>query len=185
MRPSFLSYKMPDLGGPEHGCFSKMPKHNPEIGKGYFRTTYQDDYLKNFEDKKFKPATGQIFSSTETYCGIPSNYEPIDKKHISSKLVNEKYNPNPERKYNTEIQRTWIYHRDPAIQGIEDFKIDYATKRPIPKEVPFMTLPMKNSEEYQKVQHQTYVQCGHKISDITKKRLKEMAELKKQKEGIA
>ena len=48
-----------------------------------------------------------------------------------------------------------------------------------------MTLPMKNNEEYQKMQYQTYIKCGHKISDITRKRLKEMAEIKKQKEGVA
>ena len=185
MRPSFLSYKRPDLGGADYGCFAKLPRHTPEIGKGYFRTTYQDDYLKKHEDKKFKPFTGQIFSTTGTYCGIPSNYELINKKYISSKLINEKYNPNTERKYNTEIQRTWIYHRDPAIQGIEEFKIDHATRRPIPKEIKFMTLPMKNQEEYQNIQHQNFVQCGHKISDITRKRLIEMAEIKKQKEGVS
>jgi hypothetical protein len=48
-----------------------------------------------------------------------------------------------------------------------------------------MTLPMKNDEEYQNMQYQTYVKCGHKISDITKKKLKEMAEAKKAKEGVA
>ena len=114
-----------------------------------------------------------------------SDHISIDKKHISSLLVNEKYNPNKERKYNTEIQRTWTYHRDPAIEAIEDFKIDNASKRPWPKEIKFMTLPMKNNEEYQKMQYQTFIKSGHKISDITRKRLKEMAEIKKQKEGVA
>ena len=185
MRFSLLSYKMPELGGPNHGCFAKLPKHPPEVGKGFFKTTYQDDFLKKFEEKKFKPMTGQIFSTTNTFSGLPSNHEPIDKKNISSKLVNEKYNPNPERKYNTEIQRTWTYHRDPAIQAIEDFKIDNASRRPWPNEIKFMTLPMKNNEEYQNMQYQTYVKCGHKISDITRKKLKEMAEAKKAKEGVA
>ena len=185
MRFSLLSYKMPELGGPDHGCFAKLPKHPPEVGKGFFKTTYQDDFLKRFEDRKFKPVSGQILSTTGTFSGLPSNHEPTDKKYISSKLVNEKYNPNPERKYNTEIQRTWTYHRDPAIQAIEDFKIDNASRRPWPQEIKFMTLPMKNNEEYQNMQYHTYVKCGHKISDITKKKLKEMAEAKKAKEGVA
>ena len=38
--------------------------------------------------------------------------------------------------------------------------------------IKFMTLPMKNNEEYQNMQYQTYVKCGHKISDITKKLFK-------------
>ncbi len=114
-----------------------------------------------------------------------SNHVSIDKKHISSKLINEKYNPNPERKYNTEIQRTWTYHRDPAIQAVEDLKVDNATRRPWPKEIKFMTLPMKNNEEYQKMQNQVFIHCGHIISDITRKRLIEMAEAKKCKEGVA
>ena len=174
MRFSLLSYKMPELGGPNYGCFAKLPKHPPSVGKGFFKTTYQDDFLKRFEDRKFKSITGQILSSTNTFSGLRSNYVSVDKKHITSKLVNEKYNPNKERKYNTEIQRTWTYHRDPAIEAIEDFKIDNASKRPWPKSIKFMTLPMKNNEEYQKMQYQTYIKCGHKISDITRKRLKEM-----------
>jgi len=185
MRFSLLSYKMPELGGPNHGCFGKLPKHPPSVGKGFFKTTYQDDFLKKFQDGKFKPITGKILISTNNFCGIPSNYEPIDKKYISSKLVNEKYNPNRERKYNTEIQRTWTYHRDPAISAIEDFKVDNASRRPWPKEIKFMSLPMKNNQEYQDMQCKTYVHCGHKISDITRKKLKEMAEAKKAKEGVA
>ena len=185
MRFSLLSYKMPELGGPNHGCFAKLPKHLPSEGKGFFKTTYQDDFLKRFEDRKFKPITGQILSATNTFSGMRSNHVSVDKKYISSLLVNEKYNPNPERKYNTEIQRTWTYHRDPAIQAVEDFKVDNATRRPWPKEIKFMTLPMKNNEEYQKMQYQTYIHCGHKISDITRKKLKEMAEAKKAKEGVA
>ena len=185
MRFSLLSYRMPELNGPNHGCFAKLPKHLPEEGKGFFNTTYRDDFLHKFEAQKFKPFTGQIFSSTHTFSGIRSDYLSVDKKHISSLLVNEKYNPNKERKYNTEIQRTWTYHRDPAIKAVEELKIDNASRRPWPKDIKFMSLPMKNNEEYQKMQNQTYVHCGHKISDITKKRLKEMAQAKKQKEGIA
>ena len=41
-----------------------------------------------------------------------------------------------------------------------------------------MSLPMPNKEENQKMQYHIYVNCGHKLSDITKKKLKEMAEKK-------
>ena len=64
-------------------------------------------------------------------------------------------------------------------------KIDNATRRPWPQEIKFMSLPMYNKEENQKNQYNIYVNCGHKLSDITKKKLKEMAEAKKAKEGVA
>ena len=185
MRFSLLSYRMPELGGPNHGCFAKLPKHPPSVGKGFFKTTYQDDFLKRFEEKRFKPLSTQILSSTKTFSGLRSNYVSVDKKHISSLLVNEKYNPNPERKYNTEIQRTWTYYRDPAIKAVEENKINNVSRRPWQKDIKFMSLPMKNEEEYQKLQHQNFIHCGHRISDITRKKLIEMAEEKKCKEGVA
>ena len=185
MRFSLLSYRMPELGGPDHGCFAKLPKYPPEAGRGFYHTTYQDDFCKKFEDHKFRPVTGRILNSTQTFSGLPSDFVPVDKVHISTKLINESYNKMPERKYNTEMQRTWTYHRDPAIYAVQNLGIDNAKRRPETKEVKFMTLPMKNKEEYQNMQHQAYVHCGHQISDITRKKLKEMAEIKKAKEGVA
>ena len=58
---------MPELGGPNHGCLAKFPKHPQEVGKGFFKTSYQDDFLKKFEDRKFKVLSGQIMSSTGTF----------------------------------------------------------------------------------------------------------------------
>ena len=182
MRFSLMSYEMPEVSGPKYGCFSKIPRHPPEIKKGLFKSTYMDDYLSRFENVKFKPATSDILTSTGIYSGIRSDYEPIDKKFISSKLVNERYNKDSESKYNTEVQRIWIYKRDPAIRAVEDLKIDNASRKPWPEEIKFMSLPMYNQEEYQKMQYHTYVNCGHKLSDISKKKLKEMAEAKKAKE---
>ena len=182
MRFSLMTYKMPEVSGPKYGCFSNIPRYAPQTTKSLFKSTYKDDFLSGFEKSKFKAASGEILKSTGIYSGMYSEYEPIDKKHISSKLINERYNKSTERKYNTEIQRSWTYHRDPAIQAVEDLKIDNASKRPCPEEIKFMSLPMYNKEENQKMQYQIYVNCGHKLSDITKKKLKEMAEAKKAKE---
>ena len=173
---------MPEVSGPKYGCFSNIPRYPPLTTKGQFKSTYQDDFLSGFEKSKFKAASGEILKSTGICSGMYSEYEPINKKHISSLLVNERYNKSTERKYNTEIQRSWTYHRDPAIQAVEDLKIDNASKRPWPEEIKFMSLPMYNKEENQKMQYHIYVNCGHKLSDITKKKLKEMAEAKKAKE---
>ena len=177
-----MSYKMPEITGPKSGYFSKIPRHPPEIKKGLFKSTYQDDCLSQFEKSKFKSATGEILRSTGINSGIPSEYESINKKHINSLLANERYNKSHESKYNTEVQRSWTYHRDPAIKAVEDLKIDNATRRPWPQEIKFMSLPMYNKEENQKNQYHIYVNCGHKLSDSTKKKLKEMAKAKKAKE---
>ena len=183
MRFSLMSYQMPEVSGPKSGCFAKVPRHPPLITKGHFKSIYQQDFLSKFEKSKFRSASGDFLASVGVNSGMPSEYQPIDKKHISSKLINERYNKDPESKYNTEIQRSWIYHRDPAIEAVEDLKIDNATRRPWPQKIQFMSLPMKNNEENQKRQYQIYVNCGHKLSDITKKKLKEMAEAKKAKEA--
>ena len=143
MRFSLLSYKMPILDGQNYGCFAKMPKYSPSEGKGFFTTTYRDDFIKKFDERRFKPITSQILSSSNKFSGIRSNYLSTDKKHISSLLINEKYNQNKERKYNTEIQRTWTYYRNPAIKAVEELIIDNATRRPWPKEIKFLSLPMK------------------------------------------
>ena len=182
MRFSLMSYKMPDISGPQNGCFSKIPRHPPFITKGLFKSTYQEDFLLRFEKSKFKSVTGEILKNSGINSGMQSEYEPINKKHISSLLVNERYNKNPECKYNTEVQRSWTYHKDPAIRAIEELKIDNASRRPWPKEIKFMSLPMQNEEENQKRNYHIYINCGHKLSDITKKKLKEMAEAKKAKE---
>ena len=111
-----------------------------------------------------------------------SDYLSLNKKYISSKLINERYNNGNEPKSNTEIQRSWTYHLDPAIEAVEKLKIDNASTIPLAKEVQYMSLPMFNDEERRKMNYYNYVKCGHKLSDITKRKLKEMAKARKIKE---
>ena len=61
MRFSLLSYKMTELGGPNYGCFSKLPKHPPEEGKGFYKTTYQDDFLKNLKIEDLSQQLARFF----------------------------------------------------------------------------------------------------------------------------
>ena len=173
---------MPEISGPSSGCFSKIPRHPPQITKGLFKSTYQDDFLTKFGN--FKSCNGISSQALGNSGGISSTYEPLERKHISSKLINERYNNGSELKYNTENQRTWTYIKDPAIEAVETLKIDNASKRPWNEEIKFMSLPMYNDQECQKMRYQINVTCGHKLSDITKKKLKEMAEQKKKKEEI-
>ena len=177
-----MSYKMPDVSGPKYGCFSKVPRHSPDNFKVNFRSIYQDSYLSRFQHSKFKSITGEILTNTGINGGIKSDFLPLNKKHISSKLINERYNNGNEPKSNTEIQRSWTYHLDPAIEAVEKLKIDNASTIPLAKEVQYMSLPMFNDEERRKMNYYNYVNCGHKLSDITKRKLKEMAKARKIKE---
>ena len=173
---------MPDVPGPKYGCFAKVPKYNPDNFKVNFQSLYQDDYLSRFKNSKFKSITGEILTNQGIYCGMKSDYLPLNKKHISSKLINERYNNGGEAKSNTEIQRSWTYHSDPAIEAVKNININKRSSLPIEKEVEFMSLPMHNDEERRKMEYYNYVRCGHKLSDITKRKLKEMAKARKIKE---
>ena len=177
-----MSYKMPEVSGPKYGCFAKVPSYPPDNSKINFRSIYQDSYLTRFQHSKFKSITGEILTNKGIYSGMKSDFVPFNKKHISSKLINERYNNGNESKSNTEIQRSWTYHSDPAIEAIEKLKIDNASRVPIEKEVEYMSLPMYNDEERRKMNYYKYVKCGHKLADITKKKLKEMAKARKDRE---
>lgn len=185
MNFSLLSYEMPEVGGTKYGCFAKIPYHDKEYHQNSYSTSYKDSFCKKFDDNNYMPTTGQMFQHNNIWSGVSSEYEMVERKKITSKLLSESYNRDPERKYNTEIQRTWINHRDPAIKGVEDQKIDNASQRPQTQEIKLLTLPMQNREEYLDFHKKVYGNCGHKISDITRKKLEEMAKLKKQKEGVA
>ena len=182
MRFSLMTYQMPEIKGPQFGCFAKIPHHPPLVTKGFLKSTYQDDYLSRF--KNFKSSSGSMAEITGTSSGMISSFEPVDQKHISSKLVNERYNNGPERKYNTEIQRTWIYQKDPGIYAVENLKIDNRARKPWTQDIKFMSLPMFNDEECQKMRYKNNVSCGYKLSDITKRKLKEMAEQRKKREQM-
>ncbi len=173
---------MPEVSGPKYGCFAKVPSYPPDNSKINFRSIYQDSYLTRFQHSKFKSITGEILTNKGIYSGMKSDFVPFNKKHISSKLINERYNNGNEAKTNTEIQRSWTYHSDPAIEAIEKLKIDNASKIHLGEEVKYMSLPMFNDEEKRKRDHLIYVNCGHKLSDITKRKLKEMAKARKLKE---
>ncbi len=173
---------MPEVSGPKYGCFAKVPRYKPDTSKFNFRSIYQDSYLSPFQNSKFKSITGEILTNTGIYSGMRSDYLPLNRKFISSKLINERYNNGNEAKSNTEIQRSWTYHADPAIEAVEKFKINDGRNLQKDKEVEFMSLPMHNEEERGKIEYYNYVKCGHKLSDITKRKLKEMAKARKLKE---
>ena len=173
---------MPEVSGPRYGCFAKVPRYSPDNSKENFRSIYQDSYLSRFQHSKFKSITGEILTNNGVYSGMKSDFLPLNKKHISSKLINERYNNSNEAKSNTEIQRSWTYHSDPAINAITKLNIDNASNIPIPQEVEFMSLPMFNHEERRKMIYYNNVNCGHKLSDITKRKLKEMAKARKDRE---
>ena len=180
MRFSLMTYEMPPIKGPSYGCFSKIPRHPPEVKKGLFKSTYQDDFLSRFGN--FKSNNGKTNAVLGIGSGLDSTYEQSDRKYYTSKLINERYNTEPERKYNTQIQRTWIYKKDPGIDAVENLKIDNSSRKPWNEEIKFMSLPMYNDQEVQKMRYKVNHSCGYKLSDITKKKLKEMAEKRKKKE---
>lgn len=73
-----------------------------------------------------------------------------------------------EPKYNTETQRTWINHRDSAIQAIEDYKIDNTQTIRLPRIDNELSFPMDNDKEYGTVRSKSLHGCPKRLTDITK-----------------
>ena len=169
MRVSMLSYKMPELGGPQTGCFSKMPKHSTSEGQRYFQTTYQDSYSKHYDDNKFAPKPNAAFQVEKQFCGSTSNWQPADKIKITTQLISEKYNNGSEPKYNTEVQRTWINYRDPGVRAVHDLGIDNTqTLRVVPQNDNDLSLTMQSDKLYGDVKEKTLYGCPKKFTYVTK-----------------
>ena len=170
MRVSILSYKMPPLGGTQYGCFSKIPSLSPNEKKNYFETTYRQSYCDKFKREGYRPRTSNMFNNRGVWSGLISNYEPNDRIRISTQLISEKYNNGNEPKYNTECQRTWINYRDPGVRAVNDWGFDNTGKKFLPNVDNYLSYPMWNDREYEKVRSKTFFGCPRKISDITKRK---------------
>ena len=117
---------------------------------------------------KFKPKSNKMFGLENKFSGTESKFEPIDKIKITTKLISEKFNEKGDPKYNTEIQRTWINHRDPGIRAVNDLGIDNTKCFPFPKIDNELSLTMYNDKEYNRVRAKSVFGCPRKFSDITK-----------------
>ena len=82
MRFSILSYKMPQLSGPQYGCFAKLPRLSPNEKKNYFETTYRTSYCDKFTNQGYRPKTSNMFDKRGVWSGLISNYEPNDRIQI-------------------------------------------------------------------------------------------------------
>ena len=166
-----LSYKMPELNGPNYGCFAKLPRHSPSDGQRYFQTTYQDSYSQRFNDHKYTPIPNSAFQVEHKFCGSSSNWQPADRIRITTQLISEKYNNGSEPKYNTEIQRTWINHRDPGVRAINDLGIDNTrvlTTTNSHKDND-LSLTMQSDKLYNDVKAKTFYGCPKRFTDVTKR----------------
>ena len=46
-----MSYKMPEITGPKSGCFSKIPRHPPEIKNGYLNRLIKMIFYQNLKNQ--------------------------------------------------------------------------------------------------------------------------------------
>ena len=170
MRVSMLSYKMPELNGPNYGCFSKLPRHPPSEGQRYFQTTYRDSYSQRFNEHKYTPKPNSAFQVEHKFCGSASNWQPADRLKITTQLISEKYNNYSEPKYNTEVQRTWINHRDPAVRAVTDLGIDNTkiNHSLLPRKDNGLSLTMQSDKLYNDLKAKTFYGCPKKFTDVTK-----------------
>jgi hypothetical protein len=98
MRVSLLSYKMPEVGGTQHGVFSKIPRHDLYEYKRYFDTSYNNSYVNYFENKnenRNKNASCELTihsaKNSNKFAGLNSDFLKSDRIKITTKLISEKY----------------------------------------------------------------------------------------------
>jgi hypothetical protein len=112
------------IAGPTHGFGATVKRFDKDHGKAYFETTNHNFYG---APKREDPTEAvQSFSKTFHTDAGGRNYDPKQGLKKLSGLTAEVYNTSADPQEHTEVQRTWIYRRDNAIeavkQGLEDAK---------------------------------------------------------------
>lgn len=103
-----------EIKAPRTGFGAVVQRHDPEYGKSYFDTTNYDFYGK---PKREAPKEAvEEFTKTFSKAGGQRNYDPKQGVKKLSGLTGEVYNTSADPQSHTEVQRTWIYRKDNAIE---------------------------------------------------------------------
>ena len=105
------------IAGPERGFGSIVKKFDKDYGKPYFNTTNHDFFG---VPKHENPAeTVNSFSKTWSTNSGQRNYDPKQGLKKISGLTSEVFNNEADPQEHTEVQRTWIYRKDNAVEAVK------------------------------------------------------------------
>lgn len=106
------------ISGPERGFGATVKRFDKDHNKPYFNTTNMEFYG---EPKKFSAAETTVnFNQTEGNNAGERNYETKSGIKKLTGLTGEVYNTSADPQEHTEIQRTWIYKKDNAIEATKN-----------------------------------------------------------------
>lgn len=148
------------IEGPERGFGATIKRFDQDHGKPYFTSTNHDFY-----GKPQKENPNVTFYKTQNINSGERNYEDVNPgvKKLSG-LTSEVYNTSADPQEHTEVQRTWIYRRDNAIETIKSSN----GKTNLPPYDNANSLPLGKGEHYYHTKSTDAGAYRHKRSDITR-----------------
>lgn len=150
------------IEGPQRGFGATVKRFDKDHGKAYFNTTNRDFYG---EPKREQPQeTVDEFNRTQGINAGGRNYDPKRGVHKLSGLTGEVYKTSADPQEHTEVQRTWIYRKDNAIEGV---KTEAHLQNQTKDWDNATSLPLGKGEHYY---HKKATESGayrHQRSDIT------------------
>lgn len=152
------------ISGPERGFGATVKRFGKDHGKPYFETTNHDFYGKPKRETPHETVT--TFYKTSSLDSGQRNYnDPSRGVKKLSGLTGEVYNHQADPQEHTEVQRTWIYRKDNAIETV---KLETANKYDLPAYDNANSLPLGRGEHYYHKKSTDPGAYRHVRSDITK-----------------
>lgn len=131
------------IPGPTHGFGATVKRFDKDHGKVYFSTTNHDFY--GAPKRETPDETVKTFTSTFHKSSGVRNYDPKQGIKKLSGLISEVYNTSADPQEHTEVQRTWIYRKDNAIEAV---KQDLHLQKQVKEYDNANSLPLGKGEHY-------------------------------------
>jgi hypothetical protein len=151
------------IAGPDRGFGSTVKKFDKDHGKSYFTSTNHQFYGQPRKENPSQTVTN--FHQTQNTNSGQRNYDPTQGVMKLSGLTSEVYNTSADPQEHTEVQRTWIYKRDNAIETVK-------SGANIPEKLPNYdnanSLPLGPGEHYYHNKSTNPGAHRHMRTDITK-----------------
>lgn len=153
-----------EVSAPKTGFASVLPRHDKEHGKSYFNTTNRDYYGQ--PGNKEPQAVVEDFRKTETNHAGGDKWVKQEKVKPISGLTGEVFNTAHDPQVASEVQRTWIYKKDPAIEAVKSGVHEKDQTKPQDNE---LSLPIGDGEYAQKMRVHEPNAYRKVRTDITRK----------------
>ena len=151
------------IAGPERGFGATVKRFDKGHGETNFSTTNNDFY--GAPKRQDPTQTVTDFNTTQGINAGGKDYNPKRGVKKLSGLTGEVYNTSADPQEHTEIQRTWIYRKDNAIEATKYGKFENDKDKPYDNA---NSLPIGKGEHYYRSKLTNEGAFRHQRSDITR-----------------